>query len=512
MSTTKPWADRKYLGGIKWLAVSSILAVVSVGGWWIYHSTVHSVREPIEVRVIKVQRDSVSNTLNESGVVELGNQQILEAPADAIVEKVLVKVGDRIRVGQQLVILYDAQGQTALAEHQLELRKQELLIASQTQALASLERQLVKEQEYFEILSAQYNNLDQTQLIEQNLQLQEAELDLANWQTKVVEAQAKLAAEQKKLQTDEELFEEGFISENEVQQQREVVRSAQSQLRETRLSVSKGEITLQTQRLSQQRWQKRIAAGDSETQQQMQRAAEQVQQVQNQLQSLQGDMRQEQLELQRLRLERQKLEQKLTESIITAPVSGMVLQLPLKRGDVVKQSEDRLITLGDPRQEIVKLQLSTLNAQKVKLNQKALVSIIGPQATTFNGRVRSISLQATSGDNNRGGSGQATVSAIVELDRPSNTLIPGSQANVEIILEQRDDIVALGTEAIQQPDSQPFVWILNDSNQAEKRPVQLGLEGLTRIEVKSGLKPGETVILPPLESVLAPGTPVVVAP
>lgn len=247
------------------------------------------------------------------------------------------------------------------------------------------------------------------------------------------------------------------------------MRSSQSQLREAQLSVSKAEIALQTQRLNQQRLQKQIAANNSETQNQIKAAAQQVQQTQTRLQSLQSQMRQEQVELQKLLLERQKIEQELTESFVTAPVSGMVLELQVKKGDVVKQSEDQLITLGDPGQEIVKLQLSTLNAQKVKLNQTALVSIIGPQETTFKGKVRGISLQATSDNgNNRGGSGQAKVSAIVELDQPSRTLIPGSQVNVEIVLQQRENVVSLVTEAIEQADSQPFVWILMKQSKRNK--------------------------------------------
>ena len=107
----------------------------------------------------------------------------------------------------------------------------------------------------------------------------------------------------------------------------------------------------------------------------------------------------------------------------------------------------------------------------------------------------------------RGGdqSSQATVPATVRLERPTHSLIPGSQVNVELVIEQRPDVVALNTEAIQRTGATPFVWVQDDAGKAEKRSVTLGLEGLVAVEVKSGLQPGEKVIVPPPELPLEPG-------
>jgi HlyD family secretion protein len=154
--------------------------------------------------------------------------------------------------------------------------------------------------------------------------------------------------------------------------------------------------------------------------------------------------------------------------------------------------------LGDPTRENVRLQLTTLNASKVRINQGARVSMIGPNPKTFMGRVVSLSPQASAptSEGSFGSQPQAKVDATVALDRPSNTLIPGSQVSVEIVLNQRRNVLTLPLEAIQQLEAQPFVWIKNRVGRAEKRPVQLGLQSLTTVEVKSGLKAGEVVALP----------------
>ncbi|MCZ0901363.1 efflux transporter periplasmic adaptor subunit, partial [Microcoleus sp. HI-ES] len=103
---------------------------------------------------------------------------------------------------------------------------------------------------------------------------------------------------------------------------------------------------------------------------------------------------------------------------------------------------------------------------------------------------------------------QATVPATVRLDAPTRTLIPGSQVSVEIILQQRQKVVVLNTEAIVRSESKPFVWIRDSQGKAQKRSVTLGLEGLTQVEVTSGLRPGDSVVTPPSEPSLKPGTPI----
>jgi HlyD family secretion protein len=92
------------------------------------------------------------------------------------------------------------------------------------------------------------------------------------------------------------------------------------------------------------------------------------------------------------------------------------------------------------------------------------------------------------------------------LNRPSETLIPGSQVNVDIVLQQRQNVVTLPIEALQRTGSQPFVWVKDDRSRAKKQPVIPRLEGLELVEVTSGLKVGERVILPPSTGTLAPDT------
>jgi thymidine phosphorylase len=65
-------------------------------------------------------------------------------------------------------------------------------------------------------------------------------------------------------------------------------------------------------------------------------------------------------------------------------------------------------------------------------------------------------------------------------------------------------------EAIQENESETFVWIKDQQGKAVKRIIKTGLQGLDNIEVKSGLKPGDEILIPSLETPLNEGDHVVI--
>jgi len=253
-------------------------------------------------------------------------------------------------------------------------------------------------------------------------------------------------------------------------------------------------------------------------------AQQQVQELEDKLRQNEADIRNAQLEAQNAtiqlqieQLQRQSIQQKLQDTLVRSPLDGTVLGVSVKNGDGVELRTD-LLTVGDPAQVKIKLLLSPLNAAQVRVNQVARVSAIAPNAKTFTGRIQSIYPQAITPEESQKQSGrsggssnqsnQPRVPATVKLDTPTRTLIPGSGVNVEIVLQQRRNVLVLNSEVIQRTEERPFVWVRDSQNQAQKRYIKLGLEGLLNAEVAAGLNFGEKVIMPPAEAPLSPGTPV----
>ncbi len=476
---------KEFKTGVQWLAWSGAFALMGAGGWLVYIETWNRSIEPVAVRLLTVERGDVELVINESGTVELGGQQLLKSPGEVTVDRVLVAVGDRVKFGQQVVILRNQERQNNLADQELQIRKQELTLARSRQKVGEAQQKLAVAQKELQ------------NPVSKQLGIRKQELILVRSRQKVGEAQENLKAIQQELQQDEALAKRGFISGDELQQQKDKVREAESKLRDVVSAVTTD--TVELQRL--------------QAEQQPQDLQDKVMQAQFDLQQARSEVNTNSRELQRLQVEQQSIQQQLQNNVVTAPIAGKVLDLKVKDGDGVKPG-DILLALGNPAQELVSLQLSTLNAAKVQVNQKARIKVIGPNAQPFTGRVISLYPQAIASDNNndqssRGQSGQVKVPATVQLDQPSGTLIPGSQVSVEIIQEQRQNVVALDLAAIVRSRSSPFVWIRDSQGKAQKRPVTLGLEGVTTVEVKSGLRPGEQVILPPPETPIQSGVPVI---
>ncbi len=393
--------------GSRWIAAASAIALLGTGSVLAYLFWQQQPPKAVSARVLTVERNTVEETINASGAVELGDQQTLTSPTEGAVEQVFVNSGDRVTAGQTLITLRNAERETATTN-------QQLLIAQQEETLQRSRQ-------------------------------------------RIAEAEVQLAAYRADLERLNQLVSEGAIAETgtEILNKQEQIRNTEAQLRDAQ------------------------SGADTAL-----------------------------LELERLRVEDQKVQQQLRETVVTAPIDGMILNIGVLDGDGVEVRTE-LLTLGDPAEEVVRLKLSTLDAARVRVGQTARVSVIGPNPEVYMGRVVYLSpLAVTDSSSNGEQSAQSVVTTLVQLDQPTRTLIPGSQVNVEIILEARPNVVALGTETIQRNGEDPFVWVIDDQGQAQQQPVELGLEGLVTIEVTDGLESGDQVIVPSPDQPLTAGTPI----
>jgi multidrug efflux pump subunit AcrA (membrane-fusion protein) len=86
-----------------------------------------------------------------------------------------------------------------------------------------------------------------------------------------------------------------------------------------------------------------------------------------------------------------------------------------------------------------------------------------------------------------------------EVDVPNADLllIPGMYAEVHLTLDRRDKVLTIPVAAIELGGdaSSAQVMVITPDNRVELRKVELGLETATKVEVKSGLKEGDMVVI-----------------
>jgi RND family efflux transporter, MFP subunit len=487
-------AIRAYQRGIKWLIIATLFTGVSLAGIALYYKLQKPGSKPVAAGLQKVELGTIENKISEGGTVELGGQRTIKSPEESAVDQVFVKVGDPIIAGQNLILLRSTAGENSLLKTQLEIQKQELDIERNRQKVEEAKIKLkIAEINYKNDLE-KYQQQVKSQQIAQKIKIQQSQAKLEREQEKLIEAQEDIATLEVELSKSNLLFERGFIAEQELDQQKAAIRLKQVSLRDQKLGLKNAIFELETAK-------NEVLKTENSPTNNILNAEIDLQQAQSELQKSLSDF-------ERFKVGYKEQESNLKNNLVTSPLEGVVLNINVKQGDGIKRGDD-LITIGDPNQELVQLKLSTLNAAQVKPNQSARITIIGPNSKPFQGRVERVNLQATSESTNNSqsgsSSGQVTVPATVKLDQPTRVLIPGSQVSVEIILEQQKDVIAVNTELIQSEEKSSFVWKLDPNNQAQKQPITLGLKGLTQVEVKSGLKVGDTLIIPPADIPIKPG-------
>jgi len=493
VSTLDYQAKRAYQRGVKWLMVMTLFIGVSLAGMALYYKLQKQDAEAVAAELQKVELGTVENKISEGGTVELGGQRTIKSPTESAVDQIFVQVGDPITRGQNLIRLRSTEGENSLLQKQLNIQKQELAIERNRQKVEEAQTQLKIAEINYKNESEKYQKQVKSKQNEQRINIQKAQAQIERQKEKLLEIQAEIDALNLELTKSNLLLARGFIAETDLAQTKSRIRTEEANLRNEKLTLKNDIFQLET-------YQNEFL--DIEL------PSSRILEAEVNLQQVQSELQQSLSELQRLKVEYKEEESKLQNNLVTSPLDGVVLNINVKPGDGINR-ENNLITIGDPNQELVQLQLSTLNAAQVKPNQAARITIIGPDSKPFSGRVERVNRQAVSENANStqssSSSSPVTVPATVRLDQPTRVLIPGGQVSVEIILEQQKDVIAINIELIQSEGKSSFVWKLDANNQVQKQPVTLGLKDLTKVEIKSGLKVGDTLVIPPPDISLEPG-------
>ena len=74
-------------------------------------------------------------------------------------------------------------------------------------------------------------------------------------------------------------------------------------------------------------------------------------------------------------------------------------------------------------------------------------------------------------------------------------LYPNQFVNIRLLLDTRKDVTTMSTAGIQRGSPGTFVYIINADSTVSVRPVKLGVTDGERVEVLSGLAPGERIVI-----------------
>ena len=192
------------------------------------------------------------------------------------------------------------------------------------------------------------------------------------------------------------------------------------------------------------------------------------------------------LQAKRQAFERQQMvvrdvERQQDELSVRSPVDGQVGQLFVsERMSVAKDA--KLLSVVDLSALEVQMQVAESFAREL---QPGMPGEIKGNNQTWKGAVSSVSPEVVNNE----------VSARLRFEgqRPEQ-LRQNQRLSVRVLLDHRDKVLAVARGSFVDEGGGRFAYVLQDG-QAVKRPIRLGAQSLSLVEVLEGLKPGDKVVI-----------------
>lgn len=178
-------------------------------------------------------------------------------------------------------------------------------------------------------------------------------------------------------------------------------------------------------------------------------------------------------------------------SRITAPFSGIVTWRYADTGSLIQAG-----TSNSASMPVVKL--AEVDTLRLRLPVPESLAGFVRVGTTASIHVQALGETLTGKiSRSTGALDPSTRTMQVEIDVPNSEgkLSPGMYADVTMNVQRAGDALAVPVQAVDQSGSEPFVVLVNSENKVEKRVIRIGVSTANRVEVLSGLKDGDHVIV-----------------
>lgn len=189
------------------------------------------------------------------------------------------------------------------------------------------------------------------------------------------------------------------------------------------------------------------------------------------------------------------------ESVVRSPISGFVLEKMVEVGDPVAplstyQEGTVLMTMADMNHLLFRGAVDEIDVGRLHEGMTADIKIGALPDAKIRGMVTKISLKAKKEET-------ATTFpveiAIRQID--GVTLRAGFSANADIIIQQREQAVAVPERVVYFEKGESYVMLPKADGTSEKRAIKTGLSDAINVEVVAGLKEGDKVLEKPMKEI-----------
>lgn len=182
------------------------------------------------------------------------------------------------------------------------------------------------------------------------------------------------------------------------------------------------------------------------------------------------------------------LERRAASLAVRAPFDGVAYGLPRRVGEVVGAGQV-VANVIDPLRRRVRVRVDQPDLPRIAVGQRLQVTFDGLPGERWSGRVVSVAPGL------RNEAGRDVGDVIGEIADSGAKLPANAAVEVEIVTGEKPDALVVPRAALLRDGDRRFVYVYEDGR-ARRRDVAVGLLGMSEVEVSSGLREHERVILP----------------
>lgn len=206
-------------------------------------------------------------------------------------------------------------------------------------------------------------------------------------------------------------------------------------------------------------------------------------------------------------------QQEIHAATVTAEVSGIFVRSKNwswsrrrmeepRPGDTVREGQV-LGQIPDLDSLVVRTQIPEEQLTGVKIGAPAYLVVDALGGKRFDAKIVTIGQVAIARESSAGGSlvqsetysGQKVFEVMLDIVETDERLRPGLTAQVGIVIERHEDVIAVPIDVVRRVDGRYLVDVVTpDTNAPQERAVTLGARSDTEVVVTSGLRAGERVV------------------
>lgn len=217
-----------------------------------------------------------------------------------------------------------------------------------------------------------------------------------------------------------------------------------------------------------------------------------------------AQIRASEIDLQETRIETRRAELNADKLIVKAPIDGLTVMQSTWRGDQLGQIRpgdqlwpgQSLMSVVDPSSIIVEARVNQVDAQRMRIGQRARIRFDAYPDLELPGHVYSIASMPKPGTFRATYIGEIPVR--IKLEKLDPRVIPDLSVSADVILASEPRATVAPLAAIFHDragqDAKSYVY-LRAGGRWEPKEVELGPASNISVAVRSGLKPGDTVAL-----------------